>query len=243
MRHWSYSDAMRCDVVRFVAFEDLGVWEAELIAHGFDVRYLDVGVDDVAEAADADLAVVLGAPIDADDDARYPVLAAVRGALAARVEQDRPTLAICLGAQILAQVVGGTVQRGTREIGWAPLTPQPAAAASAWRELSAAPVLHWHADEVGLPAGAYVGLASTAATRHQIFEVGRSVGFQCHPEADPEMIERWLIGHTGDLTRWGVDINAVRAQGREFGDAAVAAGLTGLRRWLRQVDLVPGRSL
>ena len=41
---------MRCDVVRFVAFEDLGVWEAELVAHGFEVRYLDVGVDDVTEA-------------------------------------------------------------------------------------------------------------------------------------------------------------------------------------------------
>lgn len=228
---------MRCDVVRFVAFEDLGVWEAELIAQGFEVRYLDVGVDDVTVAADTDLAVILGAPIDADDDGRYPVLASVRSALAARVAADRPTLTICLGAQLLALVVGGQVRRGTREVGWAPLTATPSAPASPWRELAAAMVLHWHADEVELPADGSVTIASTAGTPHQIFEVGRSVGFQCHPEADPEAIERWLIGHTGDLTRWGVDLDAVRRQAREHGDEAVVAGLTGLRAWLRHVGL------
>lgn len=231
---------MRCDVVRFVAFEDLGVWEAELVAHGFEVRYLDVGVDDVTEAADADLAVVLGAPIDADGDDRYPVLVSVRAALAARVEADRPTLTICLGAQLLAQVTGGHVRRGTREVGWAPLTAAAAAAESPWRDLASATVLHWHADEVELPPGVHVTLARTAATRHQIFEVGRSVGFQCHPEADPEAIERWLIGHTGDLSRWGVDLDAVRSQAREHGDEAVVAGLNGLRAWLRRVGLASG---
>ncbi len=230
---------MRCDVVRFVAFEDLGVWEAELVAHGFDVRYLDAGVDDVSPAADADLAVVLGAPIDADDDVRYPVLGSVRAVLASRVAADAPTLTICLGAQMLAQVTGGRVRRGTREVGWAPLTPNTAASESPWRELASAPVLHWHADEVELPDGAHVTVASTAATRHQIFERGRSVGFQCHPEADPEMIERWLIGHTGDLTRWGIDIDEVRSQARTWADASVVAGLTGLRRWLERVGLSP----
>lgn len=222
---------MRCDVVRFVAFEDLGVWEAELVAHGFEVRYLDVGVDDVGEAADAHLTFVLGAPIDVDDDARYPVLASVREVLARRYRADAPTVGICLGAQLLAQAIGGSVRRGTREVGWAPLTPTAAAEASPWRALASAQVLHWHADEVDLPEDVET-LARTADTRHQVFWVGRSVGFQCHPEADPESIERWLIGHTGDLTRWGVDLDAIRAQAREHGDEAVAAGLVGLRAWL-----------
>ena len=51
-------------------------------------------------------------------------------------------------------------------------------------------------------------------------------------EADPEAIERWLIGHTGDLTRWGTDLEAIRAQARTLGDDAVAAGLVALRAWL-----------
>ena len=108
---------MRCDVVRFVAFEDLGVWEGELTAHGYTVRYLDAGVDDVTPAASAELAVVLGAPIDADDDARYPYLAQVRDVLAARHASDLPTLGICLGAQLMAMALGGAVVRGTKEVG------------------------------------------------------------------------------------------------------------------------------
>ncbi len=222
---------MRCDVVRFVAFEDLGVWEDELTAHGFAVRYLDVGVDDVGLARSADLAVVLGAPIDANDDARYPYLADVRHLLATRASSDVPTLGICLGAQLMAMVLGGGVERGQRELGWAPLTPTAHAAGTPWQTLASAQVLHWHADAIELPPGA-TSLASTAATRHQVFVHGNQVGFQCHPEADPEAIERWLIGHTADLTAWGIDVHEIRAAARRWGDEAVAASIRSLRLWL-----------
>lgn len=230
---------MRCDVVRFVAFEDLGVWEDELVAHGFDVRYLDAGVDDLAPAATSELAIVLGAPIDADDDARYPYLKDVREVLASRAATDRPTLGICLGAQLMAMVLGGAVDRGTREVGWSPLTATSDAEGTAWEELASAPVLHWHADQIVLPPGA-TSLASTPATRHQVFTMGAQVGFQCHPEADPECIERWLIGHTADLTAWGVDIHDVRSQARTLGDDAVAASIRSLRRWLAAADMPTG---
>lgn len=222
---------MRCDVVRFVAFEDLGVWEDELTAHGFAVRYLDVGVDDIGPAARAELAVVLGAPIDADDDVRYPYLADVREVLAGRAASDLPTLGICLGAQLMAMVLGGGVERGQRELGWSLLTPTADAVGTPWEMLASAPVLHWHADEIVLPPGA-TSLASTPATRHQAFVQGRQVGFQCHPEADPEAIERWLIGHTADLTAWGIDVHDIRAQARTWGDEAVAASIRSLRAWL-----------
>ncbi len=222
---------MRCDVVRFVAFEDLGVWEDELTAQGFTVRYLDVGVDDVEPAARADLTVVLGAPIDADDDARYPYLADVRAVLASRAESDLPTLGICLGAQLMAMVLGGGVERGQRELGWSPLTPTAEAVGTPWELVASAPVLHWHADHIVLPTGA-TSLASTAATRHQAFVQGRQVGFQCHPEVDPEAIERWLIGHTADLTAWGIDVHDIREQTRKWGDDAVAASIRSLRAWL-----------
>ncbi|MCB2411992.1 glutamine amidotransferase [Demequina sp. TTPB684] len=222
---------MRCDVVRFVAFEDLGVWEDELTSHGFTVRYLDVGVDDIAAAADAPLAIVLGAPIDADDDERYPVLSEVRSVLEARSVADLPTIGICLGAQLMAMALGGGVGRGQREVGWARLTPSAAAAGTPWEALCGAQVLHWHADEVHLPAGA-VSLASTVATAHQVFVHGKQVGFQCHPEADPEAIERWLIGHTAELTAWGIDLEQLRAQARGEAEEAVAASIRSLRAWL-----------
>lgn len=231
---------MRCDVMRFVAFEDLGVWEAELAAQGYAVRYLDVGVDDLAEWPGADLCAVLGAPIDADDVARYPVLEQVTALVRERLDAGLPLLGICLGAQIMAVALGSSVRRGQREIGWAPVELTAAAAASPVARLTGAPVLHWHADTFDLPAGATL-LASTAATETQAFAVGAALALQFHPEADPEAIERWLIGHTGDLTTWDIDPRDLRAAAREHGDAAVAAGLLMLRDYLAALSAPDSR--
>lgn len=223
---------MRCVVIRFVAFEDLGVWEPELLAHGYEVRYLDAGVDDVSPAADADLAIVLGAPIDADDVEHYPVVADVRELLAARLAANLPTIGICLGAQLMALALGGSLARGVREVGWAPVILPDAGAGSPLRHLGGAWVLHWHQDVVSLPEGAVL-LASTDANEMQAFSYGRCLAFQFHPEADPEAIERWLIGHAGDLARWDLDVRELRDQAREHGDAAAMAGVALIRDYLR----------
>ncbi len=225
---------MRCDVVRFVSFEDLGTWEAEIRAHGYDVRYLDAGVDDVSPLADADLGIVLGAPIDADDVEHYPYLADVTDALLSRLSADRPTLAICLGMQLMSLALGGELTRGNREVGWAPVRLLPDAGQTALRHLAGAPVLHWHQDVATIPDGASL-LATTELNPNQAFSFGRSLAFQFHPEADPEAIERWLIGHAGDLSRWDFDINDLRWQTRESADAATIAGIGLIREYLRSL--------
>ena len=223
---------MRCDVIRFVAFEDLGVWEPELRAQGYQVRYLDAGVDDLTPFADAELAICLGAPIDADDVEHYPVVGEVRELLATRLEADLPTLGVCLGAQLMALALGATLSRGNREIGWSPVTLADAAASTALRHLEAAPVLHWHQDTFSLPDGAVL-LASTQANVNQAFVYGRSLGLQFHPEADPEAIEQWLIGHAGDLVNWEIDPRELRQQARQVADQAAMAGIRLLREHLR----------
>ena len=223
---------MRCDVIRFVAFEDLGVWEPELRAQGYQVRYLDAGVDDLTPFADAELAICLGAPIDADDVEHYPVVGEVRELLATRLEADLPTLGVCLGAQLMALALGATLSRGNREIGWSPVTLADAAASTALRHLEGAPVLHWHQDTFSLPDGAVL-LASTQANVNQAFVYGRSLGLQFHPEADPEAIEQWLIGHAGDLVNWEIDPRELRQQARQVADQAAMAGIRLLREHLR----------
>lgn len=62
--------------IRHVPFEDLGSFAPILRERGFEVRYADAGVDDVAalDPQAADLAVILGGPIGVYEDARYPVL-------------------------------------------------------------------------------------------------------------------------------------------------------------------------
>ncbi|WP_182111301.1 MULTISPECIES: type 1 glutamine amidotransferase [unclassified Actinotalea] len=143
--------------------------------------------------APADLAgvVVMGGPMSADDDERYPGLRAERRLLADAVDADVPVLGICLGMQLLARALGAPVHRahGT-EIGFAPVEVvehDPVLAPLGQRPT----VLHWHSDAADLPTGATL-LASTPATPVQAFRAGSALGLQFHLEVDADLLRTWL---------------------------------------------------
>ncbi|MGD7215700.1 glutamine amidotransferase-related protein, partial [Ralstonia pseudosolanacearum] len=113
--------------LRHVPFEHLGVLESLLLGRGYAVRTLDAGLQPLpAEAlAAADLVVVLGGPIGAFDDDRYPFLREETDAIARRLAARKPLLGICLGAQLMARALGAAVAPmcdNVKEIGFAPLT-------------------------------------------------------------------------------------------------------------------------
>lgn len=225
---------MRCVVVRHVMYEDLGIWEPELLAHGYRVEYLDAGVDDLSALADAPLAIVLGGPIGVGDAGRYPTIAQEIALLRDRIAADLPTIGVCLGAQFIAAAMGAKVAPGTPEIGWGSVDVTDAGRATALRHVEGAPVLHWHGDACELPEGATL-LASTQATAVQAFSRGKTLALQFHAEHDPERIEQWLIGNLVELTGHGIDIPALRERTREVADEAVMAGIALLREHLKTV--------
>lgn len=121
--------------LRHVPFEHLGVLESLLLGRGYAVRTLDAGLQPLpAEAlAAADLVVVLGGPIGAFDDDRYPFLREETDAIARRLAARKPLLGICLGAQLMARALGAAVAPmcdNVKEIGFAPLTLTAEGAAS-----------------------------------------------------------------------------------------------------------------
>jgi GMP synthase (glutamine-hydrolysing) len=230
-------------VVQHLAFEDLGVFGPVLLQAGYDIRYRQAGVERVppGDWLAAELLVVLGGPIGVGDQALYPWLAAQIASLQQRLAAGRPTLGICLGAQLMAAALGARVQAGdAAEIGWETLTLNAGVPGSPLLPLAGLPVLHWHGDRFALPEGA-LSLASTAATPHQAFALGRhALALQFHPEVDPARLEAWLIGHTVELRRAGVAPDALRAQAQRFGAAAAVAGAEVLRRWLAQLPVDGG---
>lgn len=194
----------RALVIRHVAFEDLGVLEEMLTRRGFDVRYLEAGVDDVAalDPLADDLLIVLGGPIGAYETENYPFLAPEIRFIERRLAAVRPVLGICLGAQLMARALGARVYPGpAKEIGWAPLTLTAAGAASALRHLAPekTSVLHWHGDTFDLPEGADL-LASTPVCRNQAFAIGaHALALQFHAEVTAKGLERWFIGHAVEI--------------------------------------------
>ncbi|TAM07625.1 MAG: glutamine amidotransferase [Paraburkholderia sp.] len=227
--------------VRHVYFEDLGSFERVLGERGRPVRYVDVGFARVGalNPVAASLMVILGGPINACDDARYPTLAALAALIEKRIHAGLPTLGICLGAQLIARVLGARVYRAAEaEIGWTPLTLTDAGRASPLRHLdgAATSMLHWHGDTFDLPAGA-TRLALTPHCENQAFAWGNHVlGLQCHPEVRADRFEPWLIGHSAEIDHAGVDVNALRAQTAQHGPHLEQQASRMFGDWLDAVD-------
>jgi GMP synthase (glutamine-hydrolysing) len=218
-----------------VHFEDLGAFETELEAAGYALSYVEAGVDDfdAIDPGAADLLIVLGGPIGAYEEDRYPFLKAELGLIERRLKMGRPILGICLGAQLMARALGAKVKPGpAKEIGWAPLDLTGEGRSGALRHLGAEPVLHWHGDMFELPDGA-TRLASTRLCPNQAFALGPSVlGCQFHPEADGRGFERWLVGHAAELAAVGLSPSLLRRETQQFAPAAAERGRRVIAEWL-----------
>jgi len=226
-------------VFQHLAFEDLGSLEDVLLDHGFRVRTLQLGVSELDRIAPEEpaLLIVLGGPISVNDGASFPFLQHERAILRSRLSLDLPCLGICLGAQLMSVALGGTVTpMPQREIGWSPLQLHGSAHDHALSPLEGLPVLHWHGEQYTLPECA-VSLASTAVCENQAFRFRQNgLALQFHPEVTASGLERWLIGHVGELMAANIDINALRRETLRYAPLLRERAQLLFDRWLAQLS-------
>ena len=184
---------MKVHWFQHVEFEGLGLIEPWLRARGHEITATRWWAGEMAgaDAAECDWLLVMGGPMNIYQHRDFPWLVAEKAAIAAAVARGARVLGVCLGAQLLADVLGGKVmQNAEREIGWWPVRcvrdaeggKSPKAELELGVPGAEVTVLHWHGDTFTLPSGAR-RLAESAGCAQQAFAVGeRVVGLQFHLE-------------------------------------------------------------
>ena len=174
-----------------------------------DERFLRAG-DALPELSEVDGIVALGGEQTANDPALEPQAALLREA----AERGVPVLGVCLGAQLLAHALGGSVARLPRRmVAWAPIEPLPEAADDpVLGSLPAgAMALHWNEDGFEPPPAA-VELLRRPGGSGEGFRYGdRAWGVQFHPEVDPANLEGWYRVGYQELSEAGVTEEQARA--------------------------------
>lgn len=175
-----------------------------------DVNYLVPAKHTVVDAWGAEVVIILGGPISANDVNRFPYLEGELEMIRYRLKNKLPTLGICLGAQLIVKAMGAKVYSMTKpEIGWAPLKLTDAGRRGPLKNLES-PVLHWHGETFELPDGCET-LASTPHCKNQAFAVGdHTLGLQFHIEVHNGHLENWLLGHIHGLDHNGIDVPSLR---------------------------------
>lgn len=228
-------------VVRHIPFEDLGSFEPLLREAGYLVFYKEAPIEtlDPEELFESDLLISLGGPISANDTEDFEFLEIELEVLHRRMVADKPTLGICLGAQLMAKAMGGTVGVGrAKEIGWSPLklTEDGKRSPLQFLDSSLTQVLHWHGEVFSLPEGA-VNLASTPACDSQAFSYGKnSLALQFHAEVNPAQLEKWYVGHTLELSINKVSVSSLRAKAQIHGKTLLPAARAFFSYWLESLD-------
>lgn len=236
-------DGVTVAVIRHVAFEDLGVLADLFETRGWEVTYIEAPVADWSgfDPLAPDLLVVLGGPIGVYEDDLYPFLKQELAALEKRLKADKPTLGICLGAQLIAGALGARVYPNReKEIGWSPLILSAAGYRSPLRHVGAefTFMFHWHGDTFDLPKDATL-LAGTGVCLHQAFSWGRNtLAFQCHPEVLGRDLEKWFVGHAVEIAATqGTHVKTLRMDTRRYAATLETQARLCFDEWLESLKL------
>lgn len=177
--------------------DDLGRFEAPL----HQVADIDLVQPSLGDAVPAklhhDALVVLGGDMGANDDAEYGWLLDICELIRQAADQQRPTLGICLGAQLIGRALGGRVEVGQHgyEVGVVEANLLPTAEHDELfggldPQLRSAAMHH---DTISVLPPESTLLATGSRYTHQAFRVGACVwGVQFHPEASPEHFGSWV---------------------------------------------------
>ena len=215
---------MKVLVIQTQALVPIGSLGQPLLEAGLDLAYWHTDRGRAPGSLEDFAGVVaLGGAANPDQDDRYPWLAKERDVLSEAVRRRIPTIGLCLGAELLGQVLDARVNRLDRaEIGWHEVQFRRGGTdASVTAEFSdQSYVFQWHSYSFDLPAGGQL-VAGTPEKAEAFCWNGSAWAFQFHLEADAKIIGDWVAEYSRLLLDHGIAPDDVLAETADRSSAYV----------------------
>jgi len=212
----------------FEGLANIGVW-AEDRGHTITRTRL-FNNEKLPQMSDFDWLVIMGGSMNIYEEDKYPWLSAEKKFIKDAIEHKKVVLGVCLGSQLIADVLGGRVTRNRySEIGWFPvMLTEEAKTSSIFSTLPEKfTAFHWHGDTFNIPPGA-LRMAESEGCANQAFEYsGRVIGLQFHLEYSKESIDL-MVQNCGAEIVEGKYIQKIEEIMSQLGNVTETAGIMNL---------------
>ncbi len=223
--------------IRHVKIENLGVLERILKELSYDFVYLDTPKGERVKDSLENYSgiIVLGGYMGAYEEDKYPYLSYEFELMEEALKKKIPLLGICLGAQMLAKVLGAKVFPGEKgkEIGWMKVFKEEEHPFFE-KFPKTIKVFQWHGDTFELPYRAK-RVFSSEKYENQGFIYENMVGFQFHLEVDKELALLWKESYYQEIREENIDPQVFENIKKEEIKFLEDLAKDFLKRWLGKV--------
>jgi len=192
---------LKIHYLQHVDFESPGCIEQWAIEKGHKLSSTKLYLNEsFPELAVIDWLIIMGGPMSANDSNAIRWINAEKEFISKAINAGKTVIGICLGAQLIASVLGAAVYANPhKEIGWFPVYSPDNATNLLFQEKNLPPVFHWHGETFDLPAEALL-LASSEGCSNQAFLCGNKVlGLQFHFEVTLDTLQQMLTFGKEDI--------------------------------------------